>query len=235
MKRPTFTALCTASLLVVLAGSGSTAFADLTSPSYAGSASCRPCHADQFSSWSSSLHADAMREASGPTAAAFKSARATFGKQAKSSIEFRGGVGARTALIREGAEGAADAKSHAVRYLLGRRPMEQYLVETTSGRLQALPVGVSHSPSMLVPYACSLEASPASSTTRWQATTYSETDTPTPRGTTQRSTMTCMVIVSRRNRKVASSSRQAPMRGGRPSFSLPITPSRRRSPERRLR
>ncbi len=51
----------------------------------------------------------------------------------------------------------------------------------------------SHSPSMLVPYACSLVFRPASASTRSQAATSLETDTPTPIGIKHRSAMTRII------------------------------------------
>lgn len=98
---------------------------------HSGSEACRKCHAGQFRSWSSSLHAAAMR-----TAAAVMPAKATFGSRASAIVEFTSGKSAFTANIRE----KDGSETRNVPYLLGLRPLQQPLVATDRGRLQALPV-----------------------------------------------------------------------------------------------
>ncbi len=78
-----------------------------------------------------------MREAAGRGKAPFAGEKATFGKEAASSAVFRSKAGARRVEVREG---EAAPESFDVRYVFGGSSMEQYLVATENGRLQALPV-----------------------------------------------------------------------------------------------
>lgn len=105
-------------------------------PAYVGSAPCRSCHEAQFAAWAPSMHAAAMRD--GPAAGRPPAGRATFGKGAASSVEFRRSEsGGTEAVIRDG---AAAAVTRPVTLTLGRRYLEQPVVAMDGGRLQALPV-----------------------------------------------------------------------------------------------
>jgi predicted CXXCH cytochrome family protein len=111
-----------------------------TADGYAGSHACQRCHPSQFSSWSGSLHAAAMRElAKGEPPAAILADGSTtaFGKNRSASVAIRCTKDQCRAEVKEG---EAPAQTFEVAAALGRRPMEQLLVSTGKGRLQALPV-----------------------------------------------------------------------------------------------
>ena len=137
---PALSLLCAAAGAVVTLRAASRAYAADHSatlpPSYVGSAPCRSCHVVQFAAWAPSMHAAAMRDgqAAGPPPAG----RATFGKGAASSVEFRrDGKGDTEAVI---SDGAAVAVTRPVALTLGRRYLGQPVVAMDGGRLQALSV-----------------------------------------------------------------------------------------------
>ena len=107
-------------------------------PTYAGSAACRSCHETNYRGWSGSLHALAMRAPDVATKAPFTGETATFSKDGKGTALFKANGKARSVTI---TEGGAVGQSYDVRYVFGARPVEQYLVSTDKGHLQALPLG----------------------------------------------------------------------------------------------
>ncbi len=123
----------------------SRAFADMTSTvggavatvsAYAGSITCKPCHSEQYSAWSSSGHASAMRGST--TRASFSGAAAAFGKDRTASIDFPRGDDPLRAVVRET---AGYPVTYLIPYVFGARSLEQFLASGDKGRLQALPVG----------------------------------------------------------------------------------------------
>jgi len=102
--------------------------------SFAGSASCSGCHADKVASWRGSHHDLAIQVADD---------EAVLGDFSDTSFEYFG----RTSrfLKRDGeyivATAGEDGKTaeFPVTYTFGVEPLQQYLVELTGGRLQALP------------------------------------------------------------------------------------------------
>ena len=100
---------------------------------HAGSASCATCHAAEAEAWASSDHAWALKE---------PDAKSMLGDFNDASITHKG-VTTRffmkdgTYFVEtEGASGKLE--TFPVRYAVGHRPLQQYLVETGNGRLQAL-------------------------------------------------------------------------------------------------
>ena len=101
---------------------------------FVGSEACSGCHADQAKAWQGSHHAAAMRHATPDT---------VLGDFGDVDFEYAGTVsrffrrGARFFVRTEGADGKlADFE---VRYTMGFRPLQQYLVQFPDGRLQSLP------------------------------------------------------------------------------------------------
>jgi predicted CXXCH cytochrome family protein len=101
----------------------------LVAPSYVGSASCRGCHAAEFTAWSSSQHQAAMAE---------PSAGAVLGDFAGREQRYFGEV---TRFRKSGERHQVEIEGRTldVKYTFGVRPLQQYLVEVGDGRLQALP------------------------------------------------------------------------------------------------
>jgi hypothetical protein len=109
--------------------------ADLKVPGYAGSATCTECHADQAETWGASHHALAWTL---PVPAT------VLGDFGGTTFEHRGVT---TRFSREGGsyfvetEGADDKTARfKVAGVAGVAPLQQYLVETEPGRLQALDI-----------------------------------------------------------------------------------------------
>ncbi len=102
-------------------------------PDYAGSASCAQCHAQETRDWAGSDHAWALKEPDEKSVLGdFADARLT-SKGVTSRFFMRNG---KYVIETEGATGKPE--SFEVRYTVGHRPLQQYLVETGSGRLQVL-------------------------------------------------------------------------------------------------
>jgi predicted CXXCH cytochrome family protein len=103
-----------------------------TRPDFVGSDACSACHAAEHGAWARSHHASAMQPA-GPTTvlAAFD------GRGLTHRVEHVRPVRDGDAFFFEitGSDGAA--ARHPVRYTFGVAPLQQYLVETERGRLQA--------------------------------------------------------------------------------------------------
>ncbi len=104
---------------------------------YVGTESCKSCHKAEYDAWASSLHANAMRVASPGTMPAGRPTHASFGENGSGKIEFTTGAGGLVASVQEG---NGEPASHVVRYYFGISGLEQPLVSTSKGRLQALPV-----------------------------------------------------------------------------------------------
>jgi predicted CXXCH cytochrome family protein len=106
-----------------------------TPPSYVGSAACADCHAAETKAWSESDHAWALKQ---PNASSmlgdFNDARFTHRGVASRFFMKDGTYFVET----DGASGKPE--TFEVRYAVGHRPLQQYLVETTNGRLQVLDI-----------------------------------------------------------------------------------------------
>ncbi len=102
-------------------------------PSYAGSAACADCHPSQSAAWSQSDHAWALRKpAPGNVLGDFSGATFTHKGVTSRFFQANGAYFIET----DGVDGAP--ATYAVRYTVGVRPLQQYLVETEKGRLQVL-------------------------------------------------------------------------------------------------
>jgi hypothetical protein len=99
---------------------------------FAGSATCAPCHAAEHAAWAGSTHAQAMRPADAPDAAAFDGHRRPF-----PSLTLRPLIAGTRRVFDTGDPSA----SQPLAYVLGVREVEQYLTPVGRGRFQALPVG----------------------------------------------------------------------------------------------
>jgi Flp pilus assembly protein TadD len=103
--------------------------------SFAGSTSCRECHAPQFDLWQQSHHALAMQEATSATVLGDFSGVAFDYFDVRSTFFTRDG----NYLVRtDNAEG--ELEDFTVKYTFGVTPLQQYLVELPDGHVQALPV-----------------------------------------------------------------------------------------------
>jgi len=111
-----------------LAGTGDAA-------AYAGSAACADCHAAETEAWQNSDHAWALKEPSPESMLGdFNDARFTHDGVGTRFFKKDGAYFVET----EGASGKPE--TFEVRYAVGHRPLQQYLVETANGRLQVLDV-----------------------------------------------------------------------------------------------
>ncbi len=104
-------------------------------PLYAGSGACAECHASETTLWASSDHAWAMKEPT-PESMLGDFNDTSFTHMGVTSRFFQkdGGYFIET----EGASGKPE--TFQIRYAVGHRPLQQYLVETEKGRLQALDI-----------------------------------------------------------------------------------------------
>jgi predicted CXXCH cytochrome family protein len=102
---------------------------------YAGSAACAECHAAETKAWSESDHAWALKEPDARSMLGdFNDQRFTH-KGVTSRFFMKDG---RYFVETDGASGKPE--TFEVRYAVGHRPLQQYLVETTNGRLQVLDI-----------------------------------------------------------------------------------------------
>ncbi|HET8945681.1 MAG TPA: cytochrome c3 family protein, partial [Candidatus Polarisedimenticolia bacterium] len=100
---------------------------------YAGSAACAECHADETAAWRGSDHALAMQEATAATVlGSFDGARVVAQGVASTFLKRDGRFVVRT----DGADG--EPAEFDVAYVFGVRPLQQYLVPFPRGRYQAL-------------------------------------------------------------------------------------------------
>ncbi len=104
-------------------------------PAFAGSAACAECHAAEAKAWSDSDHAWALKEPDAKSMLGdFNDARFTHKGITTRFFTKDGGYFAET----EGASGKPE--TFRIRYAVGHRPLQQYLAETTAGRLQVLDI-----------------------------------------------------------------------------------------------
>lgn len=123
-----------AAVLLALSASLSVA-EDAPHAGYVGSAACAECHAAEATAWAGSDHAWALKTPDASSVLGdFNSASITH-KGVTTRFSTKDG----TYLVETQ---GADGKSHTftVRYTVGHRPLQQYLVETDKGRLQVLDV-----------------------------------------------------------------------------------------------
>ena len=107
---------------------------------YAGSESCRPCHADQFGKWQGSHHQLAERlPEPGMDRGAFEPKREFNHPAAASEMHAEGD---RFHITTRGLSG--ERETFAVERVIGETPLRQYLVQFPRGLLQA--VDLSHDP-----------------------------------------------------------------------------------------
>jgi predicted CXXCH cytochrome family protein len=122
-----------ASLLFCLWGAVAACAAD--TQSFAGSASCAECHATETTAWSQSDHAWALREPDATSVLGdFNDARFTLKGITTRFFQKDGHYWVET----DGPDGRLT--QYQVRYTVGVRPLQQYLVETGNGRLQVLDI-----------------------------------------------------------------------------------------------
>jgi predicted CXXCH cytochrome family protein len=133
-------------LLLALVCSGCEPSADLDSDSgqpeppsvalaYVGSAKCADCHREQYLRWQGSHHQRAMQAATPQTVLAdFDAATFDYAGTTSHFTQSDGKYTVRT----DGADGTL--ADFSVRYTFGVEPLQQYLLEHTDGRLQALAV-----------------------------------------------------------------------------------------------
>jgi predicted CXXCH cytochrome family protein len=103
-------------------------------PGYAGSESCRPCHEGSFAAWQGSDHDRAMMPVTEPGAVLgdFSNVRKRFGEV--EARFFRAGEAYRVEI----SEADGTRRTVEVLHAFGVDPLQQYLVSTSKGRLQAL-------------------------------------------------------------------------------------------------
>lgn len=122
-------------ILIVLIGTATLSDKAQTQPAFVGSATCGTCHADAYQAWSRSHHAWALKPATPDS---------VLGDFDESVFE-HGPIRAR--FFRDGdrfvvklTEPDGSTADHVIRYAVGITPLQQYLVETAGGRLQALDI-----------------------------------------------------------------------------------------------
>ena len=109
--------------------------ADARAPDYVGRESCATCHQDETVAWQGSHHDLAMQEATDETVLADFDAT-SFTHQGVTTSFSRSADGFHVET--EGADG--QLARFDVAYTFGAHPLQQYLIETEGGRLQALSV-----------------------------------------------------------------------------------------------
>ena len=100
---------------------------------FAGSASCTACHATEATAWAGSDHAWALKTPSPESVLGDFNDAAISNNNVTTRFTTRDG---KYFVETEGADGKP--ASFEVRYTVGHRPLQQYLVETEKGRLQVL-------------------------------------------------------------------------------------------------
>ncbi|HMC56489.1 MAG TPA: multiheme c-type cytochrome, partial [Gemmatimonadaceae bacterium] len=125
--------LIAAFMVAAIAACGRSSASD--APAFAGAVTCAACHREQAASWRASQHAVAMRRAAG---------NVVLGDFNAAHLRANGGAwtftrsGARYVVNTRSADGTM--RDFTVRYTFGVWPLQQYLVDYTGGRLQALSV-----------------------------------------------------------------------------------------------
>ena len=105
------------------------------SENYAGAEACIACHKAQGDAWLSSDHYQSMQPADENVVLGdFSGTKYTFGKRTSRFFEQDGEYFIET-LNQQGKQ-----QTYPVRYVFGYRPLQQYLLETEPGRLQAFDV-----------------------------------------------------------------------------------------------
>ena len=102
---------------------------------FVGSSSCASCHASEFNAWRPSQHAAAMQHAT-PSATLGRFENTRFANGSATYTFLRRGDS--SFVNATGPDGAR--RDYPVRYTFGVWPLQQYLVELSKGRLQALPI-----------------------------------------------------------------------------------------------
>ncbi len=105
------------------------------SPAFVGAAACGRCHADQLAAWSDSHHDLAMQPANADTVLGDFGAATFDHNGVETSFYIRDG---RYYTRTDGPDGVL--AEFPVRYTFGVSPLQQYIVELPTGRLQALGV-----------------------------------------------------------------------------------------------
>ncbi|MFL5612642.1 MAG: tetratricopeptide repeat protein [Gemmatimonadaceae bacterium] len=109
--------------------------AEKPSASFVGSAKCAACHATQSADWSRSQHRAAMAEANDQTVLGhFDTARFTYAGTTSEFLRRDGKFVVRT----DGVDGRLN--DFEVKYTFGVAPLQQYLIELSGGRVQALSI-----------------------------------------------------------------------------------------------
>src|SRR6478672_11292278 len=103
---------------------------------FVGSHACASCHSTEAKSWKSSQHALAMQEARQPGAVLGRFDSASVTSAGVTSTFFRRDNG--YFVNTDGEDGALH--DFEIRWTLGVYPLQQYLVELTGGRVQALTI-----------------------------------------------------------------------------------------------
>ena len=116
-------------------GAAPSALSAAPSAHYVGSGSCETCHSSQATDWRKSQHQAAMAPASDSSVAGdFRNARITHKGTTSTFFKRDGKFFVRT----DGEDGKlADFE---IRYTFGVEPLQQYLIELSGGRLQALSI-----------------------------------------------------------------------------------------------
>lgn len=111
-------------------------------PTFVGSARCADCHADQHAAWQGSQHAKAMQHATGTTVLGdFDNSTFRYANVITTFFRRDDRFFVRT----DGSDGSIN--DFEVKYTFGVEPLQQYLVELSGGRLQALSIGWDTRPS----------------------------------------------------------------------------------------
>jgi hypothetical protein len=105
-------------------------------PSYAGSASCAGCHSEQYQAWRGSHHDRAMQHASAATVLADFD-NSTFEHYAGRYRFYRDGE---QFMVSFTPAVGGEAEQFQLLYTFGVEPLQQYLLPSAGGRLQALPI-----------------------------------------------------------------------------------------------
>ncbi len=109
--------------------------ASVAAPRYVGSQACASCHADQHSAWQTSQHAVAMQPANARTVLGdFNDASFTHAGVSSRFYQRDGKFFVNT----EGPDGKPG--DFEIRYTFGVTPLQQYLVESPGGRVQAFGI-----------------------------------------------------------------------------------------------
>lgn len=113
-----------------------------TPAAFVGSSACGSCHAEEYRAWQPSQHALAMQPAQpGTVLGNFKDASFTYGNVTSTFSQRDGQFWANT----DGPDGRV--RDFELKYTFGVYPLQQYLVELSGGRLQALSIAWDARPS----------------------------------------------------------------------------------------